>query len=389
MTKSKRIRLNCLINASSSAEYLNNNKEACDLLVQAAKMKASLNEPIKDITESLEKAYSLIAKEDLEKFGEVVGPLMIFKIANQDYGYAKRLYRKIKELKQKNTSNKFALKVFDILISNPEAVWNSKENFLKFPSNFPNEFKNYVKTIQEVILNSAALTITMETNRSQIKAGEPLKITSRLKNYAPMSISKIILNSGSKGTVTADPEFEFPKNLSNKDEIVLQYELQAQLTGTWHIGPLTANYMIGGKSYIYKSDTITTEVLEGEKSVAIQLSHSIIDEDFEYEIFGEIVNNGKSDLDNITLSLKVPKDGKITLGTKEKKIFELRKGESLKFSNNVKFEAGTLGKEYTIKMKEEYEGGEAENGINITELQAKNKYGLIRQLTMDNNNTLF
>ena len=125
--------------------------------------------------------------------------------------------------------------------------------------------------------------------------------------------------------------------------------------------------MIGGNNFEYKSEIVSVHVLEGEKSIEIDMKPYIeVEEDFEYEISGELINNGNTDLDNINLLVKVPKEGKITQGTAEKKIFELRKGESFTFSNNIRFEAGILGKKYKLKIKAEYEGGEQEKEVLIS-----------------------
>ena len=365
MTKSNNLKLTCLENAARASENLNNKNEASNLLFEAAKIKASLKESVKDIAETLEKSYSIIAKEHPDKHAEIYAPLMLFKIAAQEYSFVKKLNKKIHDNKVSNKFNLFAMEVYDTLIKDPEIVWK-KSNFINFPSNFPNEFKNYTNAIQDSVRNSAALSTNIVSSSKQLQSGELLSISTLIKNYTPLTISKVELVSGSKGSVLSDPE-GFPRNLSSKEEINLSFDLQAQLTGQWGIGPLIINYMIGGKNYEYKSDVIQVEVLEGEKNLDIQINpYQEIEEDFEYEVTGELTNNGKTDLENINLKIKVPKEGKISLGTSEKKIFELRKGETFTFTNNIRFEAGILGKKYKIRIIAEFEGGSVEKEFIIS-----------------------
>lgn len=362
MTKSKKIKLNCLLNASSSAENLNHKKDASQLLIQAAKLKSNLGDKIKDIADVIEKSYNLIVNEaDLDEFGDIIAPLMIFKIASQDYSFTNKLYKKISDSDTKSEYNEFAKTLYNSLITDPEEIWK-KDDFVLFPQQFPAEFKNYLKLIQSVIRNSAALTSKIKVSSKSVKAGENVTFIANIRNFTPLSITNVFLKSGTKGSVFSSSidDDKFPKNITSSEETSITFDLEAQLTGNWVIGPLSIDYMINEKKYEYKSDTIQIFVEEGEKSVNLELNYEVIEEDFEFEIKGKIINNGKTSLENIKLQLKIPSGGKVVEGAPEKSIFELRKEEKFEFSNKVRFDAGILGKEYKIKLRATLEGGEIE-----------------------------
>ena len=175
----------------------------------------------------------------------------------------------------------------------------------------------------------------------------------------------MILNVGNKGTITNFPkEHETIKLASGKlEEIIIS--LEAQLNGSWDIGPAEVTYNYQKYEFTVNSGNVHVVVLEAAPSLDLEIETESIEEDFEYEIFSRLTNVGKVIIDNIQVKLVIPSEeiAKFTDGSSQKTIFSLNPGEKFEFSNKVKFEAGILGKEYPIKLQAKYQAGEASTEI--------------------------
>ena len=369
-TRSNKIKLHSLLNASTSAENLNENGDASSLLVTAAKLKCQLRDPAKEIAETLEKAYNLMTKDnkkvDYDNLYEIIAPLMIFKIAVHDRNFINKLASNLSESEIKHPHNKFALDTYSNFVNHPEKIWET-ENFIIFPDQFPKEFTSYVRSVQDVIRGSSALTIALSSNISEIKTGEQISIKSKIINHTPLLIEKLYLQPGSKGQFIHTSYDAKKVNLPDKQtNIEYDFTLEPHLTGNWVIGPLTVSYLVNGASYEAKSDTLKINVIPGSKELTLDIDYNVIEEDFEFEFISKIENSGETPLENIKIQLKIPSAGKFTEGTPERSIFELRNGEKIEFSNRVKFEAGTLGKTYKIKLLAKFDGTDHEKELILT-----------------------
>ena len=105
-----------------------------------------------------------------------------------------------------------------------------------------------------------------------------------------------------------------------------------------------------------ESNVINVVVQEGIAKLELDLQYVVVEEDFEYDIFSHLINQGKSTLENIKVGLRIPSEkiAKFTDGSSEKTLFQLSPGEEFKFSNRMRFEAGILGKKFTIKLVATY-----------------------------------
>ena len=364
-TRSNKIKLHCLLNASTSAESINEKGEASALLVSAAKIKCQLNDPVKEIAETLEKAYTLLTKDnrkidyDDPALTDIIAPLMIFKIAAQDRNFIQRLGKILDQENVRNPFNKFALETYSNFVNHPEKIWE-KENFIVFPDQFPKEFTTYVRSTQDAIRGNLALSITLSSDLAEVKTGQPVSIKAQILNHTPILIEKLYLEPGSKGQFISTNYDSKPLNLPEKKELEYEFVLEPHLTGQWVLGPLHVNYVVQGSNYEVKSETVKVQVLPGSKELKLDLNSNIIEEDFEFEFISSIENSGETPLENIKLQLKIPSQGKFTEGAPERSIFELRNGEKIEFSNKVKFDAGTLGKTYKIKLLATFDGTDHE-----------------------------
>lgn len=365
-TRSPKIKLHSLLNASTSAESLNENGDACDLLITAAKLKCQMKDPAKEIAEILEKAYNLMTKDNrkvnYDDLHELIGPLMIFKIAVHDRNFIRKLSVNLSNADVKHPFNKFALETYSNFIDHPEKIWET-ENFIVFPDQFPKEFTTYVRSVQDVIRGTSALSIDLSADSDSIKSGQNVTIKANISNHTPLLIEKIYLQPGSKGQFISTTFDNKKVNLTDKTDLEYEFVLEPHLTGQWAIGPLIITYLVNGVSYEVKSDIIRLNVIPGSKELTLDLGFSVVEEDFEFELLSKISNSGETPLENIKVQLKIPSAGKITEGAPERSIFELRNGEKIEFSNKVKFEAGTLGKTYKIKLVGSFEGSDYEKEL--------------------------
>ena len=127
-------------------------------------------------------------------------------------------------------------------------------------------------------------------------------------------------------------------------------------------------YEIRGREYEIANETIKLEIEEGIKLLGLQLDLEEIEEDFEFEIFSQLENTGRTVIENIKVGLKIPSDSKCKFleGTPEKTIFSLSPGDKFNFSKTIRFESGILGKKYPIKLIATFEdGGRIEEEILI------------------------
>ena len=108
-TRSPKIKLHSLLNASTSAENLNQIGDACDLLIAAAKLKCQMKDPAKEIAEILEKAYLLMTKDNkkinFDDLPELIASLMIFKIAVHDRNFISKLASNLSNANVKHPYN--------------------------------------------------------------------------------------------------------------------------------------------------------------------------------------------------------------------------------------------------------------------------------------------
>lgn len=365
-TRSPKIKLHSLLNASTTAENLNQNGDASSLLVTAAKIKCQLKEPAKEIAETLEKAYTLLTKDNnrvnYDDMADIIGPLMIFKIATHDRNFTHKLAGTLTNAEVKHPFNKFALETYSNFINHPEKIWET-ENFIVFPDQFPKEFTTYVRSVQDVIRGSSAVNISLTPNVSEVKAGTQVTVNAQITNYTPLLIEKLYLQPGSKGQFIQTTYDAKKINLPEKTTVNYDFTLEPHLTGQWIIGPLIVEYLVNGSPYEFKSDTTKISVIPGTKNLTLDLAFNVIEEDFEFEFISKIENSGETPLENIKVQLKVPSAGKITEGAPERSIFELRNGEKIEFSNKVKFEAGTLGKTYKIKLTANFDETDREKEL--------------------------
>ena len=365
-TRSNKIKLHALLNASTSAENLNEKGEASALLITAAKIQCLLNEQPKDIAETLEKSFNLLTKDNkrfsYDDLSEIIAPLMIFKIAIQDRNFTNKLAQQLSDNEITHPFNKFALDTYNNFINHPEKIWET-ENFILFPDGFPKEFTTYVRSVQDVIRGSSALLITLSSNYPEIKTGGQITIQAKITNLTPLLIEKIYLQPGSKGQFISTTYDAKRINLTEKSTLKFDFILEPHLTGQWVIGPLNITYLVNGKNYEVKSDTIKINVTPGSKALTLDLNFNVIEEDFEFEFNQVIENSGETPLENIKVQLKIPTGAKVTEGTPERSIFELRNGEKIEFSNKVKFESGILGKSYKIKLVANFDGTDHEKEL--------------------------
>ncbi len=368
-TRSPKIKLHSLLNASTSAENLNENGDASALLVQAAKIKCQLKDPTKEIAEILEKAYNLLTKDNrkvnYDELSDIIAPLMIFKIATHDRTFTHKLASTLKDADTKNPFNIFALETYSNFINHPEKIWET-EDFIVFPDQFPKEFTTYVRSVQDAIRGSSAVTITLSANQSEVKTGQQITIKAKITNHTPLLIEKLYLQPGSKGQFIQTTYDSKKVNLPEKSTIEYDFILEPHLTGQWIIGPLTVEYLVKGSTYESKSETSKVTVVPGTKDLKLDIDFNVIEEDFEFEFISKIENSGETPLENIKIQLKIPSAGKVTEGAPERSIFELRNGEKIEFSNKVKFEAGTLGKTYKIKLLANFDDLEREKELVLT-----------------------
>ena len=364
-TRSPKIKLHSLINASTSAESLNENGDASVLLVTAAKIKCQMKDPAKEIAEILEKAFNLLTKDNrkvnYDDLSDIIAPLMIFKIAIHDKTFTSKLASNLTEANVKHPFNVFALETYSNFI-NPEKIWE-KEDFIVFPDQFPKEFRTYVRSVQEVIRGASALTIVLTPSVTELKAGQQVTVKAKITNHTPLLIEKLYLQPGSKGQFVSTTYDAKQINLTEKTNIDYDFILEPHLTGQWIIGSLIVSYLVNGISYETKSDTIKLTVNPGSKELTLGIDFSVIEEDFEFEFISKIENSGETPLEDIKVQLKIPSAGKITEGAPERSIFELRNGEKIEFSNKVKFESGTLGKTYKIKLLASFDGTDHEKEL--------------------------
>ncbi len=365
-TRSNKIKIHALLNASTSAENLNQNGDAADLLITAAKIKCQLKDPTKEIAEILEKAYALMTKDNkkvnYDDLHEIIGPLMIFKIAVHDQNFINKLATNLSNANVKHPYNKFALETYSNFIDHPEKIWET-ENFIVFPDQFPKEFTTYVRSVQDSIRGSSAVTTSLSADVSEIKSGEQVMLKAKISNHTPLLIEKLYLQPGSKGQFISTSYDTKKVNLTVKSNLEYDFVLEPHLTGPWMIGPLTVEYLVNGTNYESKSDTVKVNVLAGSKELKLDIGFNVIDEDFEFEFISKIENSGETPLENIKIQLKIPTTGKFTEGAPERSIFELKNGEKIEFSNRVKFDAGTLGKTYKIKLQASFDGTDHEKEI--------------------------
>ena len=365
-TRSPKIKLHSLLNASTSAENLNENGDASDLLVQAAKIKCQLKDSAKEIAETLEKAYTLLTKDNrkvnYDELSEIIAPLMIFKIATHDRTFTNKLASTLHDADIKHPFNIFALDTYSNFVNHPEKIWDT-EDFIVFPEQFPKEFTIYVRSVQDVIRGSSAVTITLASNMTEVKTGQQVTIKAKITNHTPLLIEKLYLQPGSKGQFVHTTYDSKKINLPEKSSIEYDFILEPHLTGQWIIGPLIVEYLVKGSTYESKSDTTKITVVPGTKDLKLDIGFNIVEEDFEFEFISKIENSGETPLENIKIQLKIPSAGKFTEGAPERSIFELRNGEKIEFSNKVKFEAGTLGKTYKIKLSANFDGSEREKEL--------------------------
>ena len=286
---------------------------------------------------------------------------MIFKIAIHDRTFASKLASNLSEADVKHPFNKFALETYSNFI-NPEKIWE-RDDFIVFPDQFPKEFTTYVRSVQDVIRGASALTISLVPSVSELKAGQQMTLKIKITNHTPLLIEKLYLQPGSKGQFVSTTYDAKKINLTEKTSIEYDFILEPHLTGQWVIGPLTVNYLVNGSNYETKSDTVRITVNPGSKELTLGIDFSVIEEDFEFEFISHIENSGETPLEDIKIQLKIPSAGKFTEGAPERSIFELRNGEKIEFSNRVKFESGTLGKTYKIKLLASFDGTDHEKEL--------------------------
>jgi hypothetical protein len=356
--RSNKIKLHCLLNASTSAENLNEKIEAGIHLVSAAKLQCELKEQSKDIAESLEKAYILMTKDvkkiNYDDIWEIIAPLMLFKIIVQDKNFLTKLSNNLKEVNVTHPHNIFALETYSNFIDHPEKIWE-KDNFIIFPDQFPKEFTTYVRSVQDVIRGSAALSINLTPNKLEVKPGDQISIKAKISNHTPLLIEKLYLQPGSKGQFIKTSFDNKRINLTENKNLEYDFLLEPHLTGQWFIGPLIIHYHVNGVNFETKSDILKVNVLPGKKELKLDLDFSIVEEDFEFEFKSYITNSGETPLENIKVLLKIPSTGKFTEGAPERTIYELRNGEKIEFANRVRFESGILGKQHKIKLQVDFD----------------------------------
>ena len=198
---------------------------------------------------------------------------------------------------------------------------------------------------------------------SSIKSGESVTVKTKISNHTPLLIEKLYLPPGSKGQFISTTFDNKKVNITDKTDLEYDFVLEPHLTGQWVIGPLSVSYLVNGVNYETKSDTLKLNVVPGSKELSLDIGFSVIEEDFEFEFSSKIENSGETPLENIKVQLKIPLAGKFTEGAPERSIFELRKGEKIEFSNRIKFEAGTLGKTYKIKLIASFDGSDLEKEL--------------------------
>ena len=311
-TRSPKIKLHSLLNASTSAENLNQIGDACDLLIAAAKLKCQMKDPAKEIAEILEKAYLLMTKDNkkinFDDLPELIASLMIFKIAVHDRNFISKLASNLSNANVKHPYNKFALETYSNFIDHPEKIWET-ENFIVFPDQFPKEFTTYVRSVQDVIRGSSALSIDLSSDVSSIKSGESVTVKTKISNHTPLLIEKLYLPPGSKGQFISTTFDNKKVNITDKTDLEYDFVLEPHLTGQWVIGPLSVSYLVNGVNYETKSDTLKLNVVPGSKELSLDIGFSVIEEDFEFEFSSKIENSGVTPLENIKVQLKIPLAG--------------------------------------------------------------------------------
>ena len=354
-SKNPTTRINVLTNTAIIKENLNRHKEASEYYFQSALLMAKELRPNKEIIDSLKKAYKQRVKAGRENMGVIVAPLMFYAIATLDFELARKGYDRMTALISDPLTN-LAVKAWEELQKRDKSIVE-KTSLFSIPAKYPQEMQYIISEAEKVIRAYASLEITLSApTKGIIKAGEIIKIDLLLKSHYNVEISKLNFNTGSKGIITKFPfEHEKIKLLKNAKKVI-NLELEAQLTGKWEIGPAEAIYLSDAHEFKIESNVINVVVQEGIAKLELDLQYVVVEEDFEYDIFSHLINQGKSTLENIKVGLRIPSEkiAKFTDGSSEKTLFQLSPGEEFKFSNRIRFEAGILGKKYTIKLVATY-----------------------------------
>lgn len=358
ITKDIRTQINSLINAAAAKEKAKDLITASQLLLHAVNLKALIKYSNKDIIHSLRKAYNLCSKTTAPKLlSEISALLMYYSIATKELALAKRLYDKIMESTASDSLDNFAIELYDLLKDRSPELWD-REKLFNLPSAL-SDHKNILNSVIEVIKSTSALSIQLASTKSRVRVGENLSVTLTIKNFTPLTIKRIFFNPGGKGIISGGLEEDGKAiNLVSNQEIKFEYNLEAQLTGTWIAGPVLIIYEIQGREYEIANEIIKLEIEEGIKELGLLLELEEIEEDFEFEIFSQLENTGKTIIDNIKVVIKIPAESKVLDGAPEKSIFSLSPGDKFNFSNKIRFESGILGKKYPIKLIATFEGGD-------------------------------
>lgn len=361
-TKSARMKANCLTNASTALERMGREKEAASHLLLAATFKAGLEAPHREVVELLDKSFTFAQKNlGLSEMGSVVAPLMLYRIATNDFVGARRLYKLVNDVDDTDPLLKFAKEVFGLIRDRPPRIWEDTDLF-QFPQAFPMEMYPIREKAQQVIRAYAAVTVKLESPAKLVRVGESVEVQVRVKNFTPITVKKLILNAGAKGTLLTNPLDE-ELNLSKAEAREFIFTLEAQLTGQWVVGPVDLAYEVAGQTYEVSSETVRLDVQEGQSVLELQLDFEVVEEDFEFEFISTLTNKGRRVLENIQVGLAIPSVAKVSEGTPQKTIFELRPEESFQFTNKVRFESGILGKRYRVKLVAKHSDGEADKEL--------------------------
>ncbi len=326
-------------NAAIAAEYADMFEKSLELYYRTVLIKLHIEKSPKEVLLDIDKAIHMARQ--CEKPPVPINKLIFMKflifLSQKDFDQLNSFYNKLKFEISDNYSN--AIEKTWILIHSTD-TYEKKE--LLPQVDLPKEFYSISEAAERVMQRCSLCDIVLNKidQSEHIEKGTSFSLSVTLTAYAPLSVQKINLKTGTRGRILTSSAPEFPLRLSTGENYSIIFSLIPNLPGEWLLGPLFLVYSIPSEpgEYPVISKPISLMVEDAPPALSLSMESETIEEDLEYLITIFAENVGKTALQEVKIVTEIPEGIKIHEGTKEKHISTLGEGESFQYEIRIRFE---------------------------------------------------
>lgn len=372
--KNIKMKLSCLKYAAECATKLNDHENAGKLAYKAAILSASIKMPKKETLLLLQKASTQKFRVKAKNATEVFFFQLLFTLASKDFDNARKISQRAKNLGYNDKYQQQIVKTWEHVISRDTLANQTKISVSELK--IPIEFDYIVEKAEQVMRAYASIEVELldPPQEIAIKESSVLNLKGKISSHAPnVEIISANLIVGNRGSLIKKEGFEKSILMGLKETKPIKFILEPKIAGSWEIGPLKVIYSVNKDSYEIYSNPVKTTVLPPIASLEIKLGTDCIEEDFGYELDVTIVNSSKAFIDDVDVSITVPKNTEITTGTLIKRISSLSPSEEFNFNIGMRFLISARKESHIINVNANFGDKKLSKSIEIFEQEEEIK----------------